>query len=46
MENNELPQAVIHPPHRSPLPLVWIVPIVAALVGAWIGINALLARGP
>jgi paraquat-inducible protein B len=46
MEDNELPQAVIHPPHRTPLPLVWIVPILAALIGAWVGINALLARGP
>jgi paraquat-inducible protein B len=46
MDNNDLPQAVIHPPHRTPLPLVWIVPIIAALVGAWIGINALLERGP
>ena len=46
MENSELPQAVIHPPHRTPLPLVWIVPIIAALIGGWIGINALLARGP
>ena len=41
-----LPQAVIHPPHRTPLPLVWIVPIIAALIGAWIGLNALLERGP
>lgn len=48
MDNNEptLPQAVVHPPHRTPLPLVWIVPIIAALVGAWIGLNALLERGP
>ena len=41
-----LPQAVIHPPHRTPLPLVWIVPIIAALIGAWVGFNALLNRGP
>ena len=46
MADNDLPQAVIQPPHRSPLPLVWIVPILATLIGAWIGINALLARGP
>src|ERR1035438_2938698 len=54
MENAEQPkdvepplaQAVIHPHHRSPLPLVWIVPIIAALIGAWIAFNALLDRGP
>lgn len=42
----EIPQAIALPPKRAPLPLVWIVPIVAALIGGWIAVHAILQRGP
>lgn len=42
----DIPQAVALPPRRTPLPLVWIVPIVAALIGGWIAVQTLLQRGP
>ncbi|HET7062935.1 MAG TPA: MlaD family protein, partial [Rudaea sp.] len=28
------------------LPLVWIVPLVAALIGGWVAVHAILDRGP
>jgi paraquat-inducible protein B len=42
----DLPEAV--PARRSSrtLQLVWLIPLVAALVGGWIAIKAILARGP
>lgn len=42
----EIPEAVALPRRRAPLPLVWIVPIVAALIGGWIAVHAILQRGP
>lgn len=42
---DRVPEAVVQTKRRS-LPLVWIVPIVAALVGAWLGVRAYLERGP
>jgi paraquat-inducible protein B len=41
-----LSTAVARPSHRSRIPLVWIVPAVAAVIGAWLAIHALLDRGP
>jgi paraquat-inducible protein B len=38
------PEAVVQKKRRS-LPLVWIVPFVAALIGAWLGVRAYLERG-
>lgn len=42
----EIPEAVALPRRRAPLPLVWIVPIVAALIGGWIAVHAVMQRGP
>ena len=41
---DRVPEAVVQKKRRS-LPLVWIVPLVAALIGAWLGVRAYLERG-
>lgn len=45
-EDPPLPTAVVHRSPRSRLPLVWLVPIVAAAVGGWVAIRAILDHGP
>ncbi len=40
-----LPQAVVAPRQGWSLSLVWLVPLIAALVGAWIGAKAIRERG-
>src|SRR5580658_9136924 len=45
-ESGPLPTAAAHRAHRSRIPLVWAVPVVAAIIGAWLGIHAYLDRGP
>jgi len=42
----EVPEAVAEPHRRFRLQLVWIVPIVAAIIGASLGIKSFLERGP
>ena len=42
----DIPEALVHPRHRFALPLIWILPLVAAVIGAWIAIHAILDRGP
>jgi paraquat-inducible protein B len=42
---DEVPDAVIAPPRRR-IQLVWIIPVVAALAGAYIAITTYLAQGP
>ena len=42
----DLPEAVAVPRRRFAFQLVWIIPIVAVLVGGWLGVRALLERGP
>jgi paraquat-inducible protein B len=41
-----LPSAVARPAHRSRIPLVWLVPALAAGIGAWLAIHAFLDHGP
>lgn len=41
-----LPEPVLVPNRRWSLQLVWVVPIVAALIGGWLAVNALRERGP
>jgi paraquat-inducible protein B len=43
--DDDVPQAVMEPPRRR-IQLVWVIPIVAALVGAWIAVTTILAQGP
>jgi paraquat-inducible protein B len=42
----DLPEAVADTKKRGSLQLVWIVPIVAALIGAWLAVQAFIERGP
>jgi paraquat-inducible protein B len=42
----DLPEAVAKPKKRGSLQLVWIVPIVAAVIGAWLAVQAFIERGP
>ena len=39
----EIPDAVLEPPRRR-IQLVWIIPIVAAVIGAYIAITTFLAQ--
>ena len=39
-----VPRAVIRPPKR--FGLVWLIPLVAALVGAWLAVKAVTESGP
>lgn len=41
-----LPEAVVAPKRRRGPQLIWIIPLVAALVGAWLAVKAVLDRGP
>lgn len=51
-ENNEfidvaaIPEARVQHSARRILPLVWIVPIVAAIIGGWIAVRSTLDHGP
>jgi paraquat-inducible protein B len=42
----DLPQAVSAPKRRWAPQLIWIVPIVAVLAGAWLAVKTILERGP
>lgn len=45
-EAETLPEAVAVPRRRFTPQLIWIVPIVAVLVGGWLAAKAILERGP
>jgi paraquat-inducible protein B len=45
-ELQDLPEALAEPERRNSISLVWIVPVVAALIGGWIAVHAILERGP
>jgi paraquat-inducible protein B len=42
----DVPEAVAMPPHRWAPSIVWLVPIIAAAIGGWLAVQALLERGP
>ena len=46
LDRADIPQAVVVPKRRGSLPLVWLIPIVAALVGGWLAVKAVLDKGP
>ncbi|MFH1815174.1 MAG: MlaD family protein [Pseudomonadota bacterium] len=46
MTTPDLPDARMVPRLRSPISLIWIVPLVAVLIGLGLAVNALLQRGP
>lgn len=41
-----VPEVVIQPRKKRGLQLVWIIPLVAALIGGWLAFKAVLERGP
>jgi len=41
-----LPEALATPPRRAALPLIWLIPLVAVLIGGWLAVRAVLERGP
>ncbi|MBV8047947.1 MAG: MCE family protein [Paludibacterium sp.] len=43
---NDLPDARVSPRRRFHPSLVWLVPLVAALIGGWLVVSAALSRGP
>ena len=42
----DIPQALATPHRRWSIQLVWLIPIIAALIGGWLAIKAVLDRGP
>jgi len=42
----ELPDAVVAPKSGRSLQLVWLIPLVAALVGGWLAVKAIVDKGP
>ena len=42
----DLPEATLLVKKRTRLSPVWIIPIIAALLGGWIVVQKLLAEGP
>ncbi len=41
-----IPEAVAEPKRRWSPQLVWLIPLVAALVGGWLAVKAVLEKGP
>lgn len=42
----DLPEARVKPRGRLRFDLIWLVPLVAALIGGWLAVRAILERGP
>src|SRR5688500_7156623 len=42
----DIPEAVEVPRSRRTIQLVWLIPLVAALVGGWLAVKSILDRGP
>jgi paraquat-inducible protein B len=45
-EPRDLPEAVVAPRKHWSVQLVWIIPIVAAIIGGWLAVKAITDRGP
>jgi paraquat-inducible protein B len=45
-DGGELPEAVVSPRSRFLPELIWTIPIVAAVIGGWLAVRAIRARGP
>jgi paraquat-inducible protein B len=42
----DIPDAVAAPKSRHTIQLVWIVPLVAVLIGGWLAVKSILDKGP
>ncbi len=45
-KGDDIPEAVARKPGRRSFQIIWVVPIVALLVGAWIALKAVWDQGP
>jgi paraquat-inducible protein B len=45
-EPSSIPSAVPVPKRRWAVSIVWIIPLVAVLVGGWVAVHYLMSRGP
>jgi paraquat-inducible protein B len=45
-EDDEIPRAIAAPRRRWVLQWVWLLPVVAALIGGWLAARAIMADGP
>jgi paraquat-inducible protein B len=46
LEGADLPQAQVAGKHRSTFSLVWIVPLLAVIIGAWLAWKTISEKGP
>jgi paraquat-inducible protein B len=44
--SDRLPQATVVPPKRTRIPVIWIIPILAAIVAIGIAVQRILSEGP
>jgi paraquat-inducible protein B len=42
----DLPEALVAPKSRGPMLLVWMVPLLALLIGGWLAVKTILEQGP
>jgi paraquat-inducible protein B len=42
----DIPEAVAVPRRRWRIQLVWLVPIIAVLIGGWLAVKAVIDKGP
>lgn len=42
----DIPEAVVAPKSRRSVQLVWLIPLIAVLVGGWLAVKAILDKGP
>ncbi|SAL44146.1 PqiB family protein [Caballeronia humi] len=45
-DDPEFPEAVAKPRSRFRVQLVWLVPLIAVLIGGWLAVKAILEKGP
>jgi paraquat-inducible protein B len=45
-DHPEIPQAIAVPKRRWAISLVWFIPIIAALLGAWVAVQQITSKGP
>ena len=43
---SDVPDAIVAPKSGRSLQLVWLIPLVAALVGGWLAVKSILEKGP
>jgi paraquat-inducible protein B len=45
-DSSDIPEAVAAQKSRRTVQLVWLIPLIAALVGGWLAVKSVLDRGP